>query len=158
MSYLACNVHNFLHSFGLVVSVICIGHKFHSFVLVMNITCIGHITSYLACNVRPILHIYSSSDGVQPKTSHFSTHYLIWVNYKVVSLLYQPIFLSFSYLNSARYFSVTELCRELFYFILFFVFTVLEKIDLQFFRYLSFAFSIMQISIFISPESSWFCV
>ena len=66
------------------------------------------------------------SDRVQPKTSPFSSQDLIRVNYKVLSLLYLPIFLSFSYLNSARHFSVNELCREPF-------FTVLEKIDLQFF-------------------------
>ena len=50
---------------------------------------------------------------------------------KVVSQLSQPIFLSFSYLNSARHFSVIELCRGPFLF-----FAVLEKIDLQCFRYL----------------------
>ena len=42
-------------------------------------------------------------DRVHPKTSHFSTCHIILVNFKVVSRLYQPIFLSFSYLNSARH-------------------------------------------------------
>ena len=41
-------------------------------------------------------------DKVQPKTYPFSTRHLIWVNYKFVSQLYQPIFDSFSYLNIAR--------------------------------------------------------
>ena len=44
------------------------------------------------------------SDRVQPKTSPFSSQDLIRVNYKVLSLLYLPIFLSFSYLNSAPHF------------------------------------------------------
>ena len=52
-------------------------------------------------------------DGVHPKTSPFYTHYIIWVYYKVLSQLSQLIFLSFSYLNSARQYSVFELCREL---------------------------------------------
>ena len=39
---------------------------------------------------------YTSEDGVQPKTSPFSTHDLILVNYQVVNQLSQLIFLSFS--------------------------------------------------------------
>ena len=50
-------------------------------------------------------------DGVQPKTPPFSTHDLIIVNYQVVSQLFQLIFFSFSYLDSARHISVIELCR-----------------------------------------------
>ena len=53
----------------------------------------------------------STMDGVQPKTSPFSTSHPIWVNYKVVSQLSQPISLLFSYLNSARHYLVIELCR-----------------------------------------------
>ena len=54
-----------------------------------------------------------SHDEVEPDIYPFYTRHLIWVNYKVVSKLYQPIFISFSYLNSALYNSVFELCREL---------------------------------------------
>ena len=57
-------------------------------------------------------------DGVHPKKPFFSTRHLIWVDYKVLSQISQPIFLSLSYLNSARHFSVIELCREPFIFIL----------------------------------------
>ena len=51
-------------------------------------------------------------DGVQAKTSPFSTRDIIWVNYQVIRQLFQLIFLSFSYLNSARQISVIKLCRE----------------------------------------------
>ena len=68
-------------------------------------------------------------DRFQTKTSPFSTHHLILVNYKVVSQFFQLVFLSFSYLNSVQHFSVVELCRE--NFLLFS--TVSEKINLQFF-------------------------
>ena len=51
-------------------------------------------------------------DRVQPKTSPFSTRHLIWVNYKVVSQLAQPI-LSFLHLNNARHNLVIELCLAL---------------------------------------------
>ena len=46
----------------------------------------------------------------QPKTSTFSTRTLIWVHYKVVHIFSQPIFSSFSHLNSARHNLVIELC------------------------------------------------
>ena len=59
-------------------------------------------------------NIYQSSiDRFQPETSPFSTRYLIWVNYNVVSQLSQPTFVSFSYLNSVRHNLVIELCRTL---------------------------------------------
>ena len=45
-------------------------------------------------------------DGVQPKMSPFSTRNIIWVKYQVVSQFFQPIFLTFSYLNSERHISV----------------------------------------------------
>ena len=54
-----------------------------------------------------------SIDGVHPKTSPFSTRHPIWVNYKVVSQLSQPILLLCSCLNSARHNLVIELCRAL---------------------------------------------
>ena len=57
VSYLALNVHHVLHSFVLVVDIICIGHIIHSFVLVVDIICIGHIKSYLSRNFCPIFHI-----------------------------------------------------------------------------------------------------
>ena len=57
VSYLALNVHHVLHSFVLVVDIICIGHIIHSFVLVVDIICIGHIMSYLACNAHYVLKI-----------------------------------------------------------------------------------------------------
>ena len=50
---------------------------------------------------------------VHPKTSPFSTRHPISANYKVVIQLSQPIFLSLSYLNSARHNLVIELCRAL---------------------------------------------
>ena len=56
---------------------------------------------------------YMILDGVHPKTSPFNTHHLIWVTYKVVSQLSQPIFLSFLYLNSAKHNLVIELCCAL---------------------------------------------
>ena len=52
------------------------------------------------------------TDGIQTNTSPFYTHHLIRVNYKVVSKLFQLIYLEFSYLNSVRHFSCIELCRE----------------------------------------------
>ena len=45
-----------------------------------------------------------TNDGVQPKTPPLSTRHLIWVNYKVVSQLFQLIYLKFSYSNSVRHF------------------------------------------------------
>ena len=53
---------------------------------------------------------------VQTKASPFSIRHIIWVNYKVLSQLSQPIYLEFSYLNILRHFSDVELCREPFYF------------------------------------------
>ena len=70
------------------------------------------------------------SNGVQPKPPPFSTRHLIWLNYKVVSQLFQLIYLAFSYLNIVRHFPGTELCRD--NFISLFS-TVLEKINLHFF-------------------------
>ena len=48
----------------------------------VHIICIGHITSYLARNVRPILHIYSSS-----VSDWCNTTYIIWC----ISLPFQSI-------------------------------------------------------------------
>ena len=59
-------------------------------------------------------------DVVQPKTSPFSTCHLIWVNYKVLSELSQPISLSNSHLNSARHNLVIEFCREKFIYLFFY--------------------------------------
>ena len=42
-------------------------------------------------------------DREQNKKSPFSTHDIIWVNYKIVSQLFQLILLSFSYLKIARH-------------------------------------------------------
>ena len=96
------------------------------------------------------------ADRVQPKTPPFSTCHIVSVNYKVASQLPQPIFLSFSYLNSARHFSVIELCREpLLLLLLFYGFR--EDWLIVFLLFIFFLFSIMQISIFISPERSRFC-
>ena len=52
-------------------------------------------------------------DLVQPKTSTFSTHALVWVHYKVVHKISQPIFSLFSHLNSALHNLVIELCSAL---------------------------------------------
>ena len=54
----------------------------------------------------------STLDGFQPKTSPFSIRHLILVIYKVVSQSSEPIFFSFSFLNSTRHNLVIELCRE----------------------------------------------
>ena len=43
-------------------------------------------------------------DVVQPKMFPFSTNHLIWVNYKVVSQLFDLIYMVFSYLNSVWHF------------------------------------------------------
>ena len=51
-------------------------------------------------------------DVVQPKMFPFSTDHLIWVNYKVLSQLFQLIYMVFSYLNSVWHFSVIKLCYE----------------------------------------------
>ena len=53
-----------------------------------------------------------TSDGFQPKTSHFSTRHLVGVNYKGLSQLSQPISPLFSYLNSVRHNLVIWFCRE----------------------------------------------
>ena len=58
-------------------------------------------------------------DGVQPKTPPFSTRHLIWVKWKVLSQLFQLIYLLFLYLNSVRHFSVIEFCREQFAYFIF---------------------------------------
>ena len=55
-------------------------------------------------------------EGVQPKIPPFSTRHIVSGNYKVVSQLSQPVFLSFSFLNSARPHLVIGLCRALKYF------------------------------------------
>ena len=91
-------------------------------------------------------------DGVQPKTSPFSTRHLIWVNYKVVSKLSQPIFISFSYLNRAQHNSVIELCCALKMFWFFYSYLVNWLTVLLLLNY--WLFSLMQISIFITQESS----
>ena len=96
-----------------------------------------------------------SSDRVQPKTSPFSTCHIIWVNYKVGSQSFQLIYLSLSYLNGVRHFSFIEVCRDLFYFILFLRFQ--RKSTKTFFAVDFLAFSIMHISRFVSPKSSQFC-
>ena len=66
------------------------------------------------CNLvdRTYYQVRKINDVVHPKTSPFSTRHLIWVKYKVLIQLYQLIFLSFSYLNSARHNLVIGLCRE----------------------------------------------
>ena len=81
------------------------------FILLLLITYIFSMSLHLLVILFYLYHCLSN-DGVQPKTSSFSTCHLIWVKYKFVSQLFQPIFLSFSYLNSARHFSVIEMCRE----------------------------------------------
>ena len=91
--------------------------------------------------------------GFQPKTSPFSTRHLIWVNYEVLSQLFQPRALLFSYLNSARHNSVIELCPEQFFD---FFYVVLEKNNLKFFAMVFLLFSIMHFFTFISTESSQF--
>ena len=73
-------------------------------------------------------HTIIATDGVQPKMSQFSKRHLFWVNYKVVSQLSQPIFLSFSYLNSPRHNLVIELCCSL---KIFYFFMVIHSTDLQ---------------------------
>ena len=79
-----------------------------------------YIRGLLCASMHPSVSIYLSltglngpKDRVQPKTPPFSTRNLIWVNYKVVSPLSQPILLSFLYLNSARHNLVIILCRAL---------------------------------------------
>ena len=107
--------------------------------------------------MKPILLIckisYSRAfDGVQPKTSPFSPHHLIWVNYKVVSQLSALIFVSFSYLNSSQTkFShwIVSSAKNISTFsrlfsILTYIFFAIELLD----------FSIIQNSIFITQESS----
>ena len=66
------------------------------------------------------------------------------MNYKVVSQLYQPIFLSFSYLNSAQHNLVIEVCCALkrLFSILTYIYVPIELLD----------FSKMQNSIFIAQE------
>ena len=78
------------------------------------------------------------SDGFQPKTSHFSTRHLIWVNNEVLSQLSQPMSLLFYYLNSVRHNSVIELCSEKNKFN--FVSYGSRENNLKFFRYEFFCF------------------
>ena len=94
--------------------------------------CLCHFHSTLTCLVdvnahpwtihsQPEYHIRNHQNhlsscliyGVHPKMSPFSTCHLIWLNYKFVSQLFQPILLSFSYWNSSGHNLVTELCRAL---------------------------------------------
>ena len=89
----------------------------------------------------------------QPKTFPFSTHDIIWVNYQFISQRSQIIFLSFSYLNSARQISIIELCRELSYFL---ILRFYSKMTYSFVPIIFSDFSIIQISISISPQSSQF--
>ena len=91
-------------------------------------------------------------DVVQPNTSRFSTRHLIWVNYKILSQLFQPIYLEFSYLNSVQHFSGIELCREQNKNL-----RLQRKSTYNFLLWIFLLFSIMHISTFISPESSQFC-
>ena len=50
---------------------------------------------------------------VHPKTFPFSTRHLVFENYEVVSQLSQPMFLSFSYLNSVQHNIVIGFCHAL---------------------------------------------
>ena len=99
--------------------------------------------------VLPILPKYKLSlNGVHPNMSPFSTRDLIWVNYQVLSEICQLIFLSFSYLNSARHNSVVEFCRELNTFLK----RSYSKLTHSFVAIHFWIFSIIQISKYISPE------
>ena len=60
----------------------------------------------------------------------FSINHLIWVNYKILSQLFQPIFLSCLYLHSARHISVIELCRE----------PILFNFGVQFYRKVTYSY------------------
>ena len=51
-------------------------------------------------------------DVIQSKTSPFSVHRFIWLNYTFLGQLSQPISLLFSYLNSVLHNLVIELCHE----------------------------------------------
>ena len=91
----------------------------HSFIIVLRKATILMHLNLLHPPVKmrvprlKVLILTNPTDRVHPKTSHFSTRHIILVNYKVVSQLFQLIFLSFSYLNSVRHFSVIELCLEI---------------------------------------------
>ena len=100
--------------------------------------------------INPVTRMVWNNDGVQPKMSPFSTRHIIWVKYKVANQLSRPIYLSFSYLNSARHFSVIELCRGPLF--INFCCTVLEKIDLQFFAVFFAFFYCADFHIYFSRE------
>ena len=67
---------------------------------------------YLLYTIYYLLYVYTLYDEVQPKTYPFSTRHLIWVNYKVVSQLFQIMYLACLYINSARPFSYIEFFHE----------------------------------------------
>ena len=69
--------------------------------------------------------------------SPFSTHHLIWVNYKLLSQLFPLIYRAFPYLNSVRHFQALNCVVGNF---LLFCSTVLEKINLKSYRHDSFAY------------------
>ena len=99
---------------------------------------------YALCLVR--ITISLTLDGVQPKSSHFYTRYIIEVNYKVVHYLSRPIFILFSYLNSTGHNVVIELCRALKIF--FFLSRLFSKEAHSFIAVELLAFSTMQNSFF----------
>ena len=82
---IARNFRLFLHSFVLVLDIICIGHITYRFVLVVDIIFIGHITRYFARNVCPIFHIYSYSvsDRCSNREKASSTiyYFLVYIQY-----------------------------------------------------------------------------
>ena len=82
----------------------------------------------------------NTSDGVQPKTSSFSTCDITWVNCKVASQSFQPIFISFLDLNCAWHISVAELYRE----------PILLNFVIQFYRKFTYSFSLLIFLIFQS--------
>ena len=83
--YIDRNFRHVLHSFVLVMYIICIGHITHSFVLVMDILFIGHITRYLARNFHPIFHIYlysvSGSCSNSEKASADIYYFPVYIQY-----------------------------------------------------------------------------
>ena len=94
-------------------------------------------------------------DEVQPNTHPFSTRDLIWVNYQVVSPLFQPIFLPFSYFNSARHISVIELYLEPIFWV---CFTVDRKLTYSFLAidFLAFSNNVdFNIYLFIEIKFLW---
>ena len=96
------------------------------------------------------------SDLFQPKAFTFSTRTLIWVHFKNVYELSQPIFSSFSHLKNALHNSVIELCNAL---------KTFQNI-LRLFIKLTHSFVAIELltfwkkakNYFIAQESSWYSV